>query len=51
MPGTAPGQTYDINSAAAKEKHKSVLWPIIMDGQPYAWVDRPGTTVGNPTLE
>ncbi len=45
MPGTAPASTYDMYSAAALACHKSVLWPILMDDQPYSWVEQPGTVM------
>jgi len=45
MPGTAPEDTYDLYSTAAQARHKAVLWPIIMDGEPYSWVERPGTAM------
>ena len=32
-------------SSKAMAKHKAVLWPIIMDGQPYSWIDSPGTNL------
>ena len=45
MPGTNPDSTFDAYSATEVAKHKSVLWPILMDRQPFSWVDCPGTNM------
>ena len=45
MPGSEPANYYDMYSSKAMAKHKAVLWPIIMDGQPYSWIDSPGTNL------
>ena len=45
MPGSEPTNYYDMYSSKAMAKHKAVLWPIIMDGQPYSWIDSPGTNL------
>ena len=45
MPNTEAPQSYPTYSHAAMAKHMAVLWPIIMDGQPFSWIDSPGTTM------
>lgn len=45
MPGSEPANYYNMYSSKAMAKHKAVLWPIIMDGQPYSWIDAPGTNL------
>jgi hypothetical protein len=45
MPDTESPQSYYTYSQTAMAKHKAVLWPIIMDGQPFSWIDSPGTNM------
>ena len=45
MPGTESSKPYSTYSSTNLAKHKAVLWPIVMDGQPYSWVDAPGTNM------
>ena len=40
--GQAAGSTYDIHDQRAKERHKGILMMVIMDLQPWSFVNDPG---------
>lgn len=40
--GQAGGSTYDIHDQRAKEKHKGILMMVVMDLQPWSFVNDPG---------
>ena len=50
MPGNVSDTILDIYSDEALRRHKAVVWPIILDGQPFSWVDDPGTNILFRTL-
>jgi hypothetical protein len=45
VPGTDSRTHYEINSAAAKDKHKAILWPILLGQKPFSYVNDPGTVL------